>query len=289
MAKSDQIVNSGNSVVEQTKSAIRTIQGQDVILASDVARIFGVTTKRINERTKRHPGKFPTDFMFQLTRSEYGKLRSQTATSKVGRGGTQYLPYAFTEHGVLQIANLINTDIADSVSVFVIRAFVEMRRTIIAQQKALVRSHALVSDKSAGSKTPNVAMLQKELIPKLQTTIDRMLNSVINPETGTTVKDEALDLLKESIGHLKEQLRHKGLQNEEITARVTKLLAEAENQQAAARKTRAESEQLEFMNTIRKLRLVLEAQLIIIADENPKDAQRLTGLVEVLKDVAKKS
>jgi hypothetical protein len=289
MAKSDRIVNSGNSVVEQTKAAIRTIRGQDVILASDVARIFGVTTKRLNERAKRHPGKFPIDFMFQLTRSEYDKLRSQFATSKVGRGGTQYLPYAFTEHGVLQIANLINTDMADSVSVFVIRAFVEMRRTIIAQQKVLVSSQALVSVKSAGSKTPNVAMLQKELLPKLQTTIDRMLNSVINTETGTTVKDEALDILKESIGHLKEQLRHKGLQNEEITARVTKLLAEAENQRAAARKTRAESEQLEFMNTIRKLRLVLEAQLILIADENPKDAQRITGLVEVLKDVAKKS
>ncbi|RLD19457.1 MAG: hypothetical protein DRI69_08380 [Bacteroidetes bacterium] len=289
MAKSDQNANSGTSVVEQTKTAIRTIRDQDVILASDVALIFGVTTKRINERAKRHPGKFPSDFMFQLTRSEYDKLRSQTATSKVVRGGTQYLPYAFTEHGVLQIANLINTDIADSVSVFVIRAFVEMRRTIIAQQKALVSSHALVNVKSASSKTPNVAMLQKELIPKLQTTIDRMLNSVIDTETGTTVKDEALDILKESIGHLKEQLRNKGLQNEEITARVTKLFAEAENQRAAARKTRAESEQLEFMNTIRKLRLVLEAQLIIIADENPTDTQRLTGLVEVLKDVAQKS
>ena len=125
------------------------------------------------------------------------------------------------------------------------------------------------------------------MIPKLQTTIDRILDSVINTETGTTVKDEALDILKESIRHLKEQLRHKGLQNEEITARVTKLLAEAENQRATARKARAESEQLEFMNTIRKLRLVLEAQLIMIAGENTKDTQRLTGLVEVLRNVTK--
>ena len=289
MANSDQIANSGNSAVEQTKAAIRTIRGQDVILASDVARIYGETTKRINERARRHPGKFPPDFMFQLTKSEFDELRSQSATSKVGRGGTQYMPYAFTEHGVLQIANLINTDMADSVSVFVIRAFVEMRRTIIAQQKALASSKALVSAKSAGSKTPKAETLHKELIPKLQTTIYRILDSVIDTETGTTVKDEALDILKESINHLKEQLRHKGLQNEEITARVTKLLAEAENQRAAARKTRAESEQLEFMNTIRKLRLVLEAQLIMIADENTKDAQRLTGLVEVLRDVAKLS
>ena len=167
MANSDQIANSGNSAVEQTKAAIRTIRGQDVILASDVARIYGETTKRINERARRHPGKFPPDFMFQLTKSEFDELRSQSATSKVGRGGTQYMPYAFTEHGVLQIANLINTDMADSVSVFVIRAFVEMRRTIIAQQKALASSKALVSAKSAGSKAPKAVTLHKELIPKL--------------------------------------------------------------------------------------------------------------------------
>ncbi|MEN8227405.1 MAG: ORF6N domain-containing protein [Bacteroidota bacterium] len=127
----------------------------------------------IHERAKRHPGKFPPDFVFQLTKSEFDELRSQSATSKVGRGGTQYMPFAFSEHGVLQIANLINTDMADSVSVFVIRAFVEMRRTIIAQQKALAGSNALVRAKSVGSKTPKAAILQKELIPKLQTTIDR--------------------------------------------------------------------------------------------------------------------
>ncbi len=87
---------------------------------------------------------------------------------------------------------------ADSVSVFVIRAFVEMRRTIIAQQKALAGSKALASAKSKGSKIPKAAIFQKELIPKLQTTIDRILDSVIDTETGTTVKDEALDILKES-------------------------------------------------------------------------------------------
>ena len=99
------------------------------------------------------------------------------------------------------------------------------------------------------------------------------------------IKDEALDILKESISHLKEQLRKKGLQNEEITARVSKLLAEAENQRAAARKTRAESEHIEFMNTIRNLRLVLEAQLIMVSYESPKDAEQLKGLIEVLKDI----
>jgi len=251
--------------------------------AADVAQIYGETTKRINERTRRHPGKFPPDFMFQLTKSEFEELRSQSATSKVGRGGTQYLPFAFTEHGVLQIANLINTELADSVSVFVIRAFVEMRRTIVAQQRALV------SASETGSDNLKAAVFHKKLIPKLQTTIGRILDSVIDTEKGTTVRDEALDILKESISHLKEQLRQKGLQNEEITARVSKLLAEAENQRATARKARAESEQIEFMNTIQKLRLVLEAQLIMISDEAPKDTNQLKGLIEVLKDVAKKS
>ncbi len=203
MAKSDKFANSEYSVVEQTKAAIRIIRGQGVILAADVARIYSVTTKRINERTKRHPGKFPPDFMFQLTKAEFDELRSQ-------------------------IANLINTDLADSVSVFVVRAFVEMRRTIVAQQKALV------SIKAEGSEISKTAVFHKDLIPKLQITICRILDTVIDTEKGTTVKDEALDILKESIGHLKEQLKQKGLQNEEIAARVTKLLAEAENQRAAA-------------------------------------------------------
>jgi hypothetical protein len=277
-----QIATSGKGVIEKTKSSIRTIRGQEVILAADVARIYGETTKRINERVKRHPGKFPPDFMFQLSKQEFEELRSQSATSKASRGGTQYLPYAFTEHGVLQIANLINTELADSVSVFVIRAFVEMRRTLISQQKALANAS------ETRSEIRKVPILHGELLPKLQSTIGRILESVIDNEKGTTVKDEALDILKESISCLKEQLRQKGLQNEEITARVSKLLAEAENHRATARKTRAESEQIEFMNTIRKLRLILDAQLIMASEEDPKDRQKLKELIEVLKDVAKK-
>ena len=276
-----QIVVSGKEIIKQTKSSIRIIRGQEVILAADVALIYGDTTKRINERAKRHPGKFPPDFMFQLSKEEFKSLRSQSATSKLGRGGTKYLPYAFTEYGVLQTANLINTELADSVSVFVIRAFVEMRRTLIAQQQALV------SASKNASKIPNVTSLHSELLPKLQSTIGRILESVIDAEKGTTVKDEALDILKESISNLKQQLRQKGLQNEEITARVSKLLAEAENQRATARKTRAESEQIEFMNTIKKLRLVLEAQLIMVSEGGHKDKQKLIDLIEVLKDVVK--
>jgi len=241
------------------QSLIFEIRGCKVMIDADLAALYETETKALKQQVKRNIDRFPDDFMFELTREE--KVQLVTNCDRLSNlKHSSALPLAFTENGVLQIANLINTDIADSVSVFVIRAFVEMRRTIIAQQKALVSSHELVNVKSAGSRTPNVAMLQKELIPKLQTTIDRMLNSVIDTKTGTTVKDEALDILKESIGHLKEQLRNKGLQNEEITARVTKLLAEAENQRAAARKTRAESEQLEFMNTIRKLRLVLDGK-----------------------------
>ena len=272
---------SGKEIIKQTKSSIRTIRGQEVILAADVALIYGDTTKRINERAKRHPGKFPPDFMFQLSKEEFESLRSQFATSKLGRGGTKYLPYAFTEHGVLQIANLINTELADSVSVFVIRAFVEMRRTLIAQQQALV------SASENASKIPKVTLLHRDLLPKLQSTIGRILESVIDAEKGTTIKDEALDILKESISNLKQQLRQKGIQNEEITARVSKLLAEAENQRATARKIRAESEQIEFMNTIKKLRLVLEAQLIMISEGGHKGKQKLIELIEVLKDVVK--
>ena len=84
MTDPNQIDISEKSVVEQTKAAIMSIRGQEVILAADVAKIYGETTKRINERVKRHPGKFPSDFMFQLTNTEFEELRSQNATSKAG-------------------------------------------------------------------------------------------------------------------------------------------------------------------------------------------------------------
>ena len=114
------------SKLEEIGPLIRTIRSQKVILDSDLARIFGVPTFRFNEAVKRNRERFPADFMFQLTREEYSNLISQFAISS-SHGGRRKSPYAFTENGAVMAANVLNSPAAVRMSVFVVRAFVQMR------------------------------------------------------------------------------------------------------------------------------------------------------------------
>ena len=96
-------------LVDQIEPLIHEIRGQRVILDSDLAALYGVPTKRLNEQVQRNATRFPEDFLFRLTSTEIESLRSQIATSNVGRGGRRYLPYAFTEHGAFMAASLLNS------------------------------------------------------------------------------------------------------------------------------------------------------------------------------------
>jgi hypothetical protein len=111
---------------------IVTIRGQRVILAGDLARIYGVVTRVLNQAIKRNPAKFPADFVFQITRDEVQemrRLRSQTVILRPGQH-LKYLPYAFTEHGAIMAANVLNSPRAVQMSVFVVRAFIRMRAAL---------------------------------------------------------------------------------------------------------------------------------------------------------------
>ena len=117
--------------VANISSLIRTIRGQKVILDSDLARIFGVPTFRFNEAIKRNRRRFPDDFLFQLTAEEFRSLTSQIAMLKKGRGQhRKSLPYAFTEKGAVMAANILNSPEAVRMSIFVVRAFIEMRELL---------------------------------------------------------------------------------------------------------------------------------------------------------------
>ena len=156
-----------------TDIPIREIRGQRVLLDSDLAAIYGVPTKRLNEAVKRNADRFPEDFRFQLTEKEWAELRSQIATgsseaaedaghqmnrSQIATGsksdeqnrsqivtGSQrhrdprHRPFAFTEHGALQAANVLKSKRAVAMSVYVIRAFVQMREQIVANTTILKR------------------------------------------------------------------------------------------------------------------------------------------------------
>jgi hypothetical protein len=108
---------------------IYTIRGVRVILDSDLAALYGVRTKRLNEQYRRNRKRFPEDFAFQLTAEEANSLRSQIATSS-SHGGRRYRPYAFTEHGALMAANILNSSRAVQMSIFVVRAFAKMREAL---------------------------------------------------------------------------------------------------------------------------------------------------------------
>jgi len=186
---------------EQIESSIIKMRSERVILDSDLADVYGVTTKRLNQQVKRNAARFGEKYAFQLTNKEFANLRLQSATSSSGHGGRRTPPWAFTEYGV-----------------------------------------------------------------------------VIDTRKQSTVREEAQTLISESIKHLKDRPKKQGLENEEIAARVVKLLAEAEKEKAIAAKTRAETEKLEFATIVRKLRLLLEVQRAIEHD-------RVDGFLDVLKEM----
>jgi len=132
--------NQSLSRVDNIGSQIRTIRGQKIILDSDLANVYGVPTKRLNEQVRRNAKRFPSDFLFQLTSAEADNLKSQFATSS-SHGGRRKLPYAFTENGAIMVANVLNSPEAVRMSVFVVRAFVQMR-DLLGGTKELARQLA---------------------------------------------------------------------------------------------------------------------------------------------------
>lgn len=168
---------------ERIQSRILVLRGQRVLLDADPAALYGVPTKRLSERAKRNARRFPEDFCFQLTREEareLARLRSQFATSKpqhaeveeaamnwsqfatgspIGRGGRRSLPYAFTEHGAVQAANVLNSEAAIEMGVQVVRAFNQLRR-IFADHRALAGKLAELEKRVGGHDTQLAAIIQ---------------------------------------------------------------------------------------------------------------------------------
>ena len=123
------------AAIDSLERAIHLIRGHKVMLDSDLAEVYGVTTKRLLEQFKRNAKRFPRDFAFQVDAEEFAHLRSQFATSNVGRGGRRHLPWVFTEHGALMLASVLNSAIAVEASVRVVRAFIRLRELMLANKE----------------------------------------------------------------------------------------------------------------------------------------------------------
>jgi hypothetical protein len=122
--------------VERISQSIVTIRGQRVLLDADLAALFGVTTRRLNEQVRRNRARFPDDFLVELTAQEFADLKSHFATSSWG--GRRKLPLAFTGHGAIQAATILNSPRAVEISVYVVRAFVKLRE-LLSSNRELVR------------------------------------------------------------------------------------------------------------------------------------------------------
>jgi hypothetical protein len=171
---------------------IHEVREQKIILDADLARIYGVTTKRLNEQVKRNKERFPSDFVFQLTAKESEALRSQIATASPGsavirsqiatasKRNIRFRPVAFTEHGAIMAANVLNSTRAVQMSVFVVRAFLKMR--------------AFLGDK--GELAKQLAALEKELKQRLDiheaaiVTILQRVMDIIDPPSPPLAPDK---------------------------------------------------------------------------------------------------
>ena len=123
------------------QNKIFEIRGHRVMLDFDLAELYRVETKRLKEAVKRNIRRFPTDFMFELSKDEFESLRSQFATSK--RGGTRYMPYAFTEQGVAMLSSVLKSQTAIEVNISIMRTFVLMRQLAIGYDELLKRIEQL--------------------------------------------------------------------------------------------------------------------------------------------------
>jgi len=132
--------------VEQLQNSILFIRGEKVMIDSDLAEIFGVSTKRLKEQIRRNIDRFPKDFMFQLTEKEKAEVVANCGHLKKLRF-SPYLPYAFTEHGAVMIANVLNSQTAVKASILVVRAFVKLRE-VISTHKELAVKLKLLENKS---------------------------------------------------------------------------------------------------------------------------------------------
>lgn len=134
MAKDGSVAKSGNQqlpVENKVESLIQVIRGQQVMLDRDLAELYGVETRRLNEQVKRNIERFPEDFMFQLTKEEFENWKSQFATSNSIVMGARKRPYAFTEQGVAMLSGVLKSSTAVEANIRIMRAFVSMRHFMV--------------------------------------------------------------------------------------------------------------------------------------------------------------
>ena len=164
---------------EQIAPVIRVVRGQRVILDADLAALYGVTTKRLNEQVKRNADRFPDDFMLRLTAAETEVLnRSQIATGSQKHRDPRYPPFAFTEHGAIMAATILNSAEAVEMSVYVVRAFVQLR-AVLSSNRELAQRFSQLEQRLDAKLTEH-----DEVIAAILSAIRQLMNPPAPPRRG---------------------------------------------------------------------------------------------------------
>ncbi len=147
---------------------IYVLRGQKVMIDEDLAIMYAVDTKRLNEQVKRNIKRFPKDFMFTLTRKEYENLKSQFATSN--RGGRRTLPKAFTEQGIAMLSGVLNSEVAIEVNIRIIRVFTKLKEYALTHKEILLQLSKMEKEvKKNSADIENIFLVIRELLEKQQT------------------------------------------------------------------------------------------------------------------------
>jgi hypothetical protein len=166
--------------IESIAHRILLLRGKKVLLDADLAELYGVETKRLNEQVKRNSQRFPPDFIFTLSQEEFSNLKSQSATSSWG--GRRKLPLAFTEHGAIMAATILNSPRAVDVSVFVVRAFVQLRETLASNNELAKRLEEL--EKSTAKLSFKHDSLAHNTRVQFKEAFDALRELMTRPEQG---------------------------------------------------------------------------------------------------------
>ena len=171
MAKKQSTTNAIASAIA-IEAAIQIVRGQRVMLDSDLARLYGVTTSRLNEQVSRNRDRFPEDFAYQLTQQEFMDLMSQNAISKSARGGRMKRPWVFTEHGVAMLSSVLRSPTAVRVNIEIMRTFVKLRR-LMATPGELVEQLTKLAD---------TVQLHDQRIKVISQVLQQMLDKPAEPK-----------------------------------------------------------------------------------------------------------
>ena len=273
---SEQASTSQNVISNAGSNDLRLyrLREQAVVLDADVATLFGVETRVLNQQVKRNADKFGDDFAFQLTSEEIDVLKSQNVTSKRGRGGSQWAPWVFTEHGVVIAATVLKSPQASVATRYIVKVFVEARRNQIAVAGGR-NTHSVIDGQAL---LPSAGAALRGSMQKGETLIDRALATIVNPREGTTLRDEGQEIIAEGVGFVKQWLKKPGAGNDKIAAEIAKLIAEHDAIRGETPSASAEARMKLLAATARELRFVLSA-------ERAKETGNIDEFMQVLKEL----